>query len=45
MEFDVSAVVTAFAATTAGIGLIGAGKMLPNVAIKAWTWFVAAVRG
>lgn len=45
MEFDVSAVVTAFGTVIAGIGLIGAAKLLPNAAIKAWSWFTAAIRG
>lgn len=45
MEFDVAAVVTAFAGTVVAIGLIGAGKLLPNAAIKAWSWFSAAIRG
>ena len=45
MEFDVTAAVAAFGATVAGLGLIGAGKLLPNVAIKAWSWFTAAIRG
>jgi hypothetical protein len=45
MEFDVSGVATAFAATVVGIGAIGAGKLLPNAAIKAWSWFTAAIRG
>lgn len=44
MEFDTSAVVAAFAATVVGIGLIGAGKLMPNAAIKAWSWFTAAIR-
>lgn len=45
MEFDTSAAVAALAATVAGLGVIGAAKLLPNVAIKAWTWFTAAIRG
>nr|WP_268748148.1 major capsid protein [Xanthomonas translucens] len=45
MELDTSTVVTALATATAAIGLIGAAKMLPNAAIKAWTWITAAIRG
>jgi hypothetical protein len=45
MELDTSSVVTALAAATAAIGLVGAAKMLPNAAIKAWTWITAAIRG
>lgn len=45
MDVDVSTVVTALAAITASIGLVGAAKMLPNAAIKAWTWITSAIRG
>lgn len=45
MEFDTTAVVAALAATVVGLGAIGAAKLLPNVAIKAWTWFTSAIRG
>lgn len=44
MELDTSAVVTALAAATAAIGLVGAAKLLPNAAIKAWTWITSAIR-
>lgn len=45
MEIDVATVVSAFAGITAAVGLVGAAKMLPNAAIKAWGMIQAAVRG
>lgn len=45
MEIDVTTVVTALAAITAAVGLVGAAKMLPNAAIKAWGMIQAAIRG
>lgn len=45
MDLDVSGVVTALGAATAAVGLVGAAKLLPNAAIKAWSWMTAAIRG
>ncbi|WP_155616846.1 major capsid protein [Xanthomonas translucens] len=45
MELDVTGVVTALAAATAAVGLVGAAKLLPNAAIKAWSWITQAIRG
>lgn len=45
MDIDVTAVVSAFAAIVASVGLVGAAKMMPNAAIKAWSWIQAAIRG
>ncbi|KAB7768911.1 major capsid protein [Xanthomonas sp. LMG 12461] len=45
MDIDVTTVVTALGAATAAIGLVGAAKMLPNAAIKAWSWITQAIRG
>ncbi len=46
MDFDVSAVVTLLGAgVLVGIGAIGAAKLIPVAAIKAWNWFTAAIRG
>lgn len=44
MEFDTSTVVTAFAGIVAAVGVVGAAKMLPNAAVKAWTWITAAIK-
>lgn len=45
MELDTTTVVTAFGTAVAAIGLVGAAKMMPNAAIKAWTWITSAIRG
>lgn len=45
MDIDVATVVAAFAAIVAALGLVGAAKMMPNAAIKAWSWVQAAIRG
>ncbi|MEN5264233.1 major capsid protein [Stenotrophomonas sp. TWI587] len=45
MDIDVSGVVTAFGGIVAAVGLVGAAKMLPNAAIKAWSWIQSAIRG
>jgi len=45
MDLDVSGVVTALGAAVAAIGLVGAAKLLPNAAIKAWSWMTSAIRG
>ncbi|WP_407466497.1 hypothetical protein [Xanthomonas campestris] len=45
MDFDVSAAATAFGGVVAAVALIGAAKILPNAAIKAWGWITSAIRG
>ncbi|MBO9859365.1 major capsid protein [Xanthomonas sp. A1809] len=45
MDIDVSAAATAFGGVVAAVGLIGAAKILPNAAIKAWSWISSAIRG
>lgn len=46
MDFDVSDVVTLLGGgVLLGIGSIGAAKLIPVAAIKAWSWFTAAIRG
>lgn len=45
MEFDVAAAVAALAGITAGIGLIGAAKMLPAAAAVGWKWLKATIFG
>lgn len=45
VSFDVSEAVTALAAITAGIGLIGAAKLLPAATAVGWKWMKATIFG
>ncbi|MBO9876521.1 major capsid protein [Xanthomonas campestris pv. raphani] len=45
MDFDVGSAVTALAAITAGISLIGAAKLLPAAAAVGWKWMKATIFG
>lgn len=45
MTFDVADAVTALAAITVGVGLIGAAKLLPAAAAVGWKWMKATIFG
>lgn len=45
MTFDVADAVTAIAAITAGIALIGGAKLLPAAASVGWKWMKGALFG
>jgi hypothetical protein len=45
MTFDVAEAVTAIAAITAGVALIGGAKLLPAAAAVGWKWMKATIFG